>query len=127
MEEEILKGLIYESLKVVPYCNRCQPPLSNFETGLDDSFRLRDDPAVTVAFRDSKDSELFYLAWTTTPWTLPANLALAVNPDLDYCLVEKENLGKFVLAEARLDSYARHLNGAKSVKRFKGKELVGRS
>jgi len=121
------KGLIYESLKVVPYCNRCQTPLSNFETGLDDSFRLRDDPAVAVAFRDSKDPELFYLAWTTTPWTLPANLALAVNPDLDYCLVEKENLGKFVLAEARLDSYARHLKDAKIVKRLKGKELVGRS
>ena len=121
------KGLIYESLKVVPYCNRCQTPLSNFETGLDDSFRLRDDPAVTVAFQDSKDPGMFYLAWTTTPWTLPSNLALAVNPDLDYCLVEKENSGKFVLAQARLDSYGRQLEGATIVKRFKGKDLVGKS
>ena len=121
------KGLIYESLKVVPYCNRCQTPLSNFETGLDDAYRLRDDPAVTVAFKDSTDPELFYLAWTTTPWTLPSNLALAVNPDLDYCLVEKENSGKLILAEARFKSYRKQLEEATIVKRFKGETLVGRS
>lgn len=121
------KGLIYESLKVIPYCNRCQTPLSNFETGLDDSYRQKDDPAVTVAFRDSEDPGISYLAWTTTPWTLPANLALAMNPDLDYCLVETKDFGKVILAEDRLDAYARYLKEPKVVRGFKGNELVGRS
>ncbi|MCK5683586.1 class I tRNA ligase family protein [bacterium] len=88
------KSLIYESLKVVAYCNRCQTPLSNFETGLDDSYRIKDDPSVTVAFVDKEDSDISYLAWTTTPWTLPSNLALAVHPEIDYCLIESGKWGK---------------------------------
>ena len=120
------RGLIYESLKVVPYCNRCQTPLSNFETGLDDAFRMRDDPAVTVAFQDREDPERHYLAWTTTPWTLPSNLALAVNPDLWYCLVAAEPWGKIVMAEDRLSAYDRQLKEATVVSRFKGSTLVGR-
>ena len=74
------KGLIYENLKVVPYCNRCQTPLSNFEAGLDDSYREKDDPSVTVRFVDAENPDTSFLAWTTTPWTLPGNLAIAVNP-----------------------------------------------
>ena len=64
------KGLIYESLKVVAYCNRCQTPLSNFETGLDDAYRIRQDPTVTVKFADLEDPSIHYLAWTTTPWNV---------------------------------------------------------
>lgn len=121
------KGLIYESLKVIPYCNRCQTPLSNFETGLDDSFRQKDDPAVTVAFKDCQDPEISYLAWTTTPWTLPSNRALAINPALEYCLVKTANFGKVVLAKNRFDAYTRYLKEAKIIREFKGNELVGRS
>ncbi|MGD9158037.1 MAG: class I tRNA ligase family protein, partial [Desulfobacteraceae bacterium] len=121
------KGLIYESLKVVPYCNRCQTPLSNFETGLDDAYRMRDDPAIVAAFRDTQDSSISYLAWTTTPWTLPSNLALAVNPELWYCIVETDAWGKVVLAEARLEAYSKQLKNVNVVNRIKGKDLVGNS
>src|SRR4030088_1836353 len=81
------KGLIYEGYRVLPYCWECETPLSNFETRLDDAYRPREDPAVTVA------SELHgeprrVLVWTTTPWTLPSNLALAVGPDIDYAVFE---------------------------------------
>ena len=119
------KKLIYESLKVVPYCNRCQTPLSNFETGLDDSYRMKDDPSVTVLLRDNEETGIFYMTWTTTPWTLPSNLALAVNPELRYCLVETESWGKVVLAEARLEAYSKKLKKAKIVDRFPGEDIVG--
>jgi isoleucyl-tRNA synthetase len=81
------KGLVYEGYRVVPYSWAVQTPLSNFETKLDDSYRERADPALTVAFRlrpeppdAGRRRELDrarLLAWTTTPWTLPSNLALA--------------------------------------------------
>ena len=120
------KGLIYESLKVVAYCNRCQTPLSNFETGLDDSYRIKDDPSVTVAFSDKTDGDISYLAWTTTPWTLPSNLALAVHPEIEYCLVESKNQGKVVLAKDRLDAYARQLSDHTVLEQFKGDCLIGK-
>ncbi|MBT3177939.1 isoleucine--tRNA ligase [Desulfobacula sp.] len=120
------KGLIYESLKVVAYCNRCQTPLSNFETGLDDSYRIKDDPSVTVAFVDKKNSDISYLAWTTTPWTLPSNLSLAVHPDIDYCLIESGKWGKVILAKERIDYYAGQLLDHKILEQFKGKYLIGK-
>jgi len=76
------RGLIYEGHRVLPYCWECETPLSNMETRLDDAYKDREDPSVTVAFR--LESGELALAWTTTPWTLPANLALAVGPDIDY-------------------------------------------
>ncbi len=120
------KGLIYESLKVVAYCNRCQTPLSNFETGLDDAYRVKEDPAVTIKFSDREDPSIHYLAWTTTPWTLPSNLALAVHPDVDYCLLETASAEKVVMAESRISEYAKQLTDAKVIKRIKGKYLVGK-
>ena len=77
-------GLVYEGNKVVPYCIRCQTPLSNFEAKLDDAYRPRKDLACVVKFRLLDDPSASLLAWTTTPWTLPSNVALAVNPDLEY-------------------------------------------
>ncbi len=73
---------MYEGEKVVPYCTRCQTALSNFETRLDDAYRPRVDTAATVAFALAPREAV--LAWTTTPWTLPANAALAVHPELAY-------------------------------------------
>ena len=89
------KGLVYEGYRVVPYSWAVQTPLSNFETRLDNSYRERDDPALTVAFTldrapRARRPPLKLLAWTTTPWTLPSNMALAVNPALDYAVLEKE-------------------------------------
>jgi isoleucyl-tRNA synthetase len=77
-------GLLYEGHKVVPYCIRCQTPLSNFEARLDDAYRPRTDLSCIVKFRLADDPNASLLAWTTTPWTLPSNVALAVSPDLDY-------------------------------------------
>ena len=119
------KGLIYESFKVVAYCNRCQTPLSNFETGLDDSYRIKNDPAVTVKFVDQEDPAICYLAWTTTPWTLPSNLALAVHPDVDYCLLETGSSEKLVIAEKRIGHYS-GLSNHKVLKKLKGRDLVGK-
>ena len=88
------KGLIYEDYRVVPYSWAVESPLSNFETRLDDSYRMRQDPAVTVKFKLDKDingKPTYMLAWTTTPWTLPSNLALAVHPDIKYAVVQKDD------------------------------------
>ncbi len=85
------KGLVYEAYRVMPYSWAAETPLSNFETKLDNSYREREDKAITVAFElkeapiGAPVAEKYYvLAWTTTPWTLPSNLALAVNAEIDY-------------------------------------------
>ena len=84
------KGLIYEKDRVMPYSWKAETPISNFETRLDNSYREREDPAVTVKFKldgETKFSGASILIWTTTPWTLPSNLAVAVNSELDYLLI----------------------------------------
>ena len=93
------KGLIYEGFRVLAYCWRCETPLSNTETRMDDVYRDRQDPALTVGFEllDGPWAGARMLAWTTTPWTLPANLALAVGPDIDYAVVERDGR-RYVLA-----------------------------
>ena len=117
------KGLIYEGFRVIAYCWRCETPLSNTETRMDDVYRDRQDPALTVGFELESGERL--LAWTTTPWTLPSNLALAVGPDIDYVVVERDG-ARYVLAEALLGSYAAELGDATTVAIMKGSELVGR-
>ena len=104
------KGLIYEGFRVLAYCWRCETPLSNTETRMDDVYRDRQDPALTVGFEllDGPWAGARLLAWTTTPWTLPANLALAVGPDIDYAVVERDG-GRYVLAAERLAAYAAEL------------------
>ncbi len=106
------KGLIYEGYRVLWYCIRCETPLSATETKMDDTYRPRQDPAVTVSLRLRSDEENLdganALIWTTTPWTLPSNLAAAVGPDIDYVVVESSGpfAGRYLLAEARLSAYA---------------------
>jgi isoleucyl-tRNA synthetase len=123
------KGLIYDGFRVLWYCWRCETPLSATETKMDDVYRDRQDPAVTVALRVvSDDPDLAgasLLIWTTTPWTLPSNLAVAVHPDVDYVVVEA-NEKRYVLAEARVPAYARELGDApRIVARRRGAGLVG--
>ncbi len=91
------KGLVYESHRVMPYSWGAETPLSNFETRMDDAYRERTDKAVTVAFeleeapRGAPDADKYFLlAWTTTPWTLPSNLALAVGEEMEYVCVVQE-------------------------------------
>ncbi|MEQ4206105.1 isoleucine--tRNA ligase [Actinopolymorpha sp. B9G3] len=117
------KGLIYEGFRVLPYCWRCETPLSNTETRMDDVYRDRHDPAVTVAFELETGERL--LVWTTTPWTLPSNLAVAVGPDIDYAVVESDGV-RYVLVESRLAAYDNELGDAARVGTLRGSELVGR-
>jgi isoleucyl-tRNA synthetase len=125
------KGLVYEGFRVVPYSWAAQTPLSNFETRLDDSYRMRQDPALTVAFAlDPKPGESGppskLLAWTTTPWTLPSNMGLAVKPDADYAVMEKGG-ERWMLAEASRERYEAELGAFAHVRTIKGAELVGRT
>ena len=117
------KGLIYEGFRVIAYCWRCETPLSNTETRMDDVYRDRQDPALTVGFELDTGEQI--LAWTTTPWTLPSNLALAVGPDIDYVVVELDGT-RYVIAEALLANYAAELGQATTVATMKGSDLVGR-
>jgi isoleucyl-tRNA synthetase len=117
------KGLIYEGFRVLAYCWRCETPLSNTETRMDDVYRDRQDPALTVSFQLETGEKI--LAWTTTPWTLPSNLALAVGPDVDYAVMAHPDGNKYILAAARLGGYEKELEGAEQVATLKGAELVG--
>ena len=118
------KGLIYEGFRVLAYCWRCETPLSNTETRMDDVYRDRQDPALTVSFQLETGEKI--LAWTTTPWTLPSNLALAVGPDVDYAVMAHPDGNKYILAAARVGSYEKELEGAEQVATLKGSEIVGR-
>jgi isoleucyl-tRNA synthetase len=118
------KGLIYEGFRVLAYCWRCETPLSNTETRMDDVYQNRQDPALTVWFTLESGERI--LAWTTTPWTLPSNLALAVGPDIDYAVMQEASGTRYILAESRLGSYEKELAGATQVGTLKGADLVGR-
>ncbi len=119
------KGLIYEGFRVLAYCWRCETPLSNTETRMDDVYRDRQDPALTVAFELESGERI--LAWTTTPWTLPSNLALAVGPDVDYAVLRHDDGHEYIVAEARVGAYEKELGGAEHVRTVKGSALAGRS
>jgi isoleucyl-tRNA synthetase len=125
------KGLIYEAYRVLPYCWECETPLSNSETRQDDALRERIDPAVTVAFgleasgRGAFPGPLVAWVWTTTPWTLPSNLALAVGREITYAVFERDG-EQIVLSADRIDHYAAELEGATRVGELRGEELLGR-
>lgn len=123
------KGLIYEGFRVLPYCWNDETPLSNHELRMDDDvYQTRQDPAVTVGYDVTTPGEfqgVKLLVWTTTPWTLPSNLAVMVGEDIEYVVVSVEGV-RYLLADARLASYARELGEAPEVVwRGPGSELVG--
>jgi len=126
------KDLIYKGRKVLLYCPRCETPISNFEVAMDNSYQEITEPSVYVKFKvkDIANSQIkhkftnnnvYILAWTTTPWTLPGNVALAVGENITYALIKIKN-DYYILASERLkvvkDKYEK-------IKEFKGKELVG--
>ena len=118
------KGLVYQGFKVLPYCWRCETPLSNHELRMDeDTYRERQDPSVTVRFK--LETGEWLLAWTTTPWTLPSNLACAVGADISYVVVAKDG-ERYILARDRQAAYERELEGAAVVGTLTGAELAGR-
>jgi isoleucyl-tRNA synthetase len=117
------KGLIYMGFRVLPYSWALETPLSNTETRMDDAYKQVQDPALTVAFTLEDGDKI--LAWTTTPWTLPSNLALAVAPDVTYVRVRHDG-SVYVLAKERFAAYERELEGAEVVGEIEGGALVGR-
>lgn len=117
------KGLIYEGFRVLAYCWRCETPLSNTETRMDDVYSDRVDPTLAVWFKLETGEKV--AVWTTTPWTLPSNLALAVGPEVDYAVLEKEG-EKVIVGAARVSYYEADLAGFSQTAVIKGRELVGR-
>ncbi len=116
------QGLIYEGYKILPYCPRCATPLSNFEAN--QGYMEVTDPAITIRFKADGEANTYFVAWTTTPWTLPSNLALAVGPDIDYVKIhDGENY--YIMAESRLGAYYK-TETPEIVARCKGSELAGR-
>ena len=116
------KGLVYEDYRVQPYSWSAQTPVSNFEVNL--GYRDKTDNAITVLFK--LENGLNLLVWTTTPWTLPSNLMLAVGADIEYTIMQ-EGDEKYVLATALLGRYKQQLQHAEAVGTIKGSELVGLS
>ncbi|MBB5869806.1 isoleucyl-tRNA synthetase [Allocatelliglobosispora scoriae] len=117
------KGLVYEGFRVLAYCWRCETPLSNTETRMDDVYKDRQDPALHVLFQLDSGEKL--AVWTTTPWTLPSNLAVAVGPKLDYAVLEKDG-ERLIMGASRIGAYAKELEGYEQVDTVTGASLAGR-
>lgn len=118
------KGLIYKGNKIVPYSVALETGLSNFEAS--QNYMDVQDPAITILFKvDGEDA--YFSAWTTTPWTLPSNLGLIVNANIDYLLVhEKTKDIKFYIAKERLEAYKKG-HDFEVLKEVKGSDLVGKT
>lgn len=122
------KGLMYEGVRILPYSWAAETPVSNFETRMDNCYREREDPSVTIMFTlktNEGEKPTKVLAWTTTPWTLPSNLALCVRDDIDYDVYEEDGT-RYILASALAGKYKRELANAQKVETIKGADLVGR-
>ena len=112
------KGLLYKGFKVVPYCPRCGTPLASHEVA--QGYKDVKERSCIAEFAVKGEENTYFLAWTTTPWTLPSNVALCVGPDFDYVQVAAEDK-HYILAEALLGSV---IKGEYTIeKRWKGKEL----
>ncbi|MFT7086627.1 MAG: isoleucyl-tRNA synthetase [Rickettsiales bacterium] len=127
------KGLMYEDFRVMPYSWACQTPLSNFETKMDNSYRRKESKALTVKFeleeipeflKEFNPEKVNLIAWTTTPWTLPSNLALAVGNEIIYIPVKDENNEINIVLEQECAS-GKFVKGEVLNKAIKGSELVG--
>lgn len=134
------KGLLYEDYRVMPYSWKCQTPVSNMETKMDNSYREKVDKAITVKFKlrevpnfikevNNEIDKVFVLAWTTTPWTLPSNLALTINKDFDYVLIKK-NEEYYIICKNLLNKYKKELSvddegNFDIITEFKGEKILG--
>lgn len=121
-------GKIYEGEKILVYCTKDATPISKSEVAMENSYQMDTDPSVYVYFK-LEGSKEYVLAWTTTPWTLPANVALAINPDLDYSLVKFDDKEVFVASDAVGQVFTDEKHKALDhsiIKTVKGKDLVGK-
>ena len=122
------EGKIYEGEKILVYCTKDATPISKSEVAMENSYQIDTDPSLFVYFK-LEDEDEYLLAWTTTPWTLPANMVLAVNQDVDYSLVAYGDK-KFYVASDRVEKVMtdeKHQPLEYSiVKTIKGSELVGK-
>jgi isoleucyl-tRNA synthetase len=123
------KGLAYEGIRVLPYCWNDETPLSSHELRMDDDvYQSRQDPAITVGLKvdGGRLDGAYLLIWTTTPWTLPSNQAVAVNPEVSYVEVRAPDGRRYVLAEARMAAYARELGEQPEIlASYTGRDLLG--
>lgn len=113
------KGLLYKGFKVVPYCPRCGTPLSSHEVA--QGYKDVKERSAIVRFK-KKDEDVYFLAWTTTPWTLPSNVALCVNPDEEYSKVKQGDY-TYILASALVETVLKE--DYTVLETYKGKELEG--
>src|SRR3989338_300318 len=142
IKEFYKKGLVYEGTKVLPYCPRCETPIANSEIAMDGSYKDITDISVYVRFELLDDgpstgsvsslhastgqAKTYVLAWTTTPWTLPGNFALAINPDIKYVQVKiEDDPSVYIMAEARVSAVLKDKKYT-SLPAFSGKELIGK-
>jgi isoleucyl-tRNA synthetase len=131
------KGLLYEDFRVVPYSWACQTPLSNFETRMDNAYRQKASKTAKVKFYLQEipdflqkfltsNTNIALIAWTTTPWTLPSNLALAIGEKIEYALIKKDH-EILILAKNLIEKFAKDLGEYEVLGSVIGKELVGLS
>ncbi len=129
------KGLLYEDFRVVPYSWACQTPLSNFETRMDNAYRQKASKTAKVKFYlqeipsflqkfSTSEIKIALIAWTTTPWTLPSNLALAIGEKIEYALVKKEH-EILILAKNLIEKFAKDFGEHELLGSVMGNELVG--
>jgi isoleucyl-tRNA synthetase len=137
-KELFKKDLVYQGYKVMPFSTACGTPLSNFEAGL--NYKDVRDPAVVVSFPLKDEPDVNFVAWTTTPWTLPSNIALCVHPTMEYIkILDKKANKRYILAKSRLPQLFPIMNNKKKWKPEKmadelyaieatyvGKDLVGK-
>ncbi|KAF3690036.1 Isoleucine--tRNA ligase, cytoplasmic [Channa argus] len=119
------KGLVYRGVKVMPFSTACNTPLSNFESN--QNYKDVQDPSVIVNFPLIENEDVALIAWTTTPWTLPSNLALCVNPEFLYLKVKDNTTGKtYIMMEARLGALFKSESDYTLLDKFPGKMLKGK-
>ena len=125
------KGYIYEGEKILMYCPRCSTPLAKAEIAMDNSYKNIKEDSIVVKFKlksEKKSNENVYaLAWTTTPWTLPSNLALTVNPNLDYVyLKDKSDKNIYLLAKKLVNNFFKNPKEYEILEEIKGRKLEGK-
>ncbi|MCX6745236.1 MAG: isoleucine--tRNA ligase [Candidatus Parcubacteria bacterium] len=115
------KGLVYKDYRVTPYCTRCGTPLANFE--VNQGYAKAKDPSIYFKVKIKGQDNTYFLVWTTTPWTLPSNVALAVGPRIEYVKI-KVNNEFLILAKSRLEVIQKYFDNFEYVEYYQGKDLL---
>ncbi len=118
-------GHIYEGRRVILYCPRCATPLSNFEIAMDNSYQDVSDNSLYVKFKRQGSGNEYFVAWTTTPWTLPGNVALVVDPEADYVKLKCGDAFLWSAAKLQEEVVKRAASSCEVVETVKGAALVG--